>query len=342
MVRWTDYEGGALVSGIGRREFVISLGGGAAAAWPLVARAQQSGKTYRIGFLGPGSYAEPERDIDAVRMGLRRLGYEEGRNTVIEYRWAEGRYDRLPELTAELVKLNVDVLVTAGTPGALAAKQATSTIPIVLAAVGDPVAAGIVDSLARPGGNVTGLTFFFVEICAKRVELIKEAIPALNRIAVLINPANPSHVLALPTMQGMASALGAELVPVETKGLDDIAATIATIPARGARALVAIDDPLFISIAPQIAELALQNSVPMIGFKPQAEAGALMDYGVHLADLYSRSAAFVDKILRGTPPGNLPIERAVKFELVVNLKTAKRLGIELPASVLIRADEVIE
>jgi putative ABC transport system substrate-binding protein len=323
-----------------RRELITLIG--SAAAWPLAALAQPSGKTYRIGFLGPGSYAGRKRDVDALRMGLRRLGYEEGRNIVIEYRWAEGRYDRLLELTAELVKLNVDVLVTAGTPGALAAKQVTSTIPIVLAAVGDPVAAGIVDSLARPGGNVTGLTFFFVEICAKRVELIKEAIPALNRIAVLINPANPSHLLALPTMQSMASALGAELVPVETKGLDDIAATITTMTARGARALVAIDDPRFISIAPQIAELALQNSLPMIGFKPQAEAGALMDYGVDLADLYSRSAAFVDKILKGTPPADLPIERAVKFELVVNLKTAKRLGIELPASVLIRADEVIE
>jgi putative tryptophan/tyrosine transport system substrate-binding protein len=324
-----------------RRRFIALLGG-AAAAWPLAARAQPSGKTYRIGFLGPGSYAGRKRDLEALRMGLRRLGYEEGRNIVIEYRWAEGRYDRLLELTAELVKLNVDVLVTAGTPGALAAKQATSTIPIVLAAVGDPVAAGIVDSLARPGGNVTGLTFFFVEICAKRVELIKEAIPALSRIAVLINPANPSHLLALPAMQGMASALGAELVPVETKELDDIAATIATMTALRARALVALDDPRFASIARQIAELALQNSLPMIGFKPQAEAGALMDYGVDFADLYSRSAAFVDKILKGTPPADLPIERAVKFELVVNLKTAKRLGIELPASVLIRADEVIE
>jgi ABC-type uncharacterized transport system substrate-binding protein len=330
------------VSGIRRREFIILLGGGAAAAWPVAARSQPSGKIYRIGFLGPGSYAGRQRDIDALRIGLRRLGYEEGRNTVIEYRWAEGRYDRLPELTAELVKLNVDVLVTAGTPGALAAKQVTSTIPIVLAAVGDPVAAGIVDSLARPGGNVTGLTFFFVEICAKRVELIKEAIPALSRIGVLINPANPSHLLALPAMQGTANALGAELVPVETKVLDDIAAAIATMTAQGARALVAIDDPRFISLAQQMAEFALQNCLPMIGFKPQAEAGALMDYGVDLADLYSRSAVFVDKILKGTPPADLPIERAVKFELVVNLKTAKRLGIELPASVLIRADEVIE
>jgi ABC-type uncharacterized transport system substrate-binding protein len=329
-----------MASYIGRRKFLASLGG--AAAWPLAARAQLSGKTYRIGFLGPASYAERKRDIDALRMGLRRLGYEEGRNIVIEYRWAEGRYDRLPELTAELVKLNVDVLVTVGTPGALAAKQATSTTPIVLAAVGDPVEAGIVDSLARPGGNVTGLTFFFVEICAKRVELIKEAIPALSRIAVLINPANPSHLFALSAMQGMASTLGVELVPIEAKTRDDIAATIATMTARRARGLVAIDDPLFLSMARQIAELALQNGVPMIGFKPQAEAGALMEYGVDLANLYFRSAAFVDKVLKGTPPADLPIERAVKFELVVNLKTAKRLGIELPASVLIRADEVIE
>ena len=319
----------------------MTLLGGAAAAWPLAARAQPSGKTYRIGFLGPGSYAERKRDIDALQTGLRRLGYEEGKNIVIEYRWADGRYERLPELTAELVKLNVDVLVTVGTPGALAAKQATSTIPIVLAAVGDPVAAGIVDSLARPGGNVTGLTFFFVEICAKRVELIKEAIPALSRIAVLINPANPSHLLALSAMQGMASALGVELVPVEARGLDDIADMIVATTRR-APGLVTIDDPLFMSIARQIAELALQNSVPMIGFKPQAEAGALMEYGVDLADLYFRSAAFVDKILKGTRPADLPIERAVKFELVVNLKTAKRLGVELPTSVLIRADEVIE
>jgi len=323
------------------RRGVMTLLGGAAAAWPLAARAQPSGKTYRIGFLGPGSYAERKRDIDALQTGLRRLGYEEGKNIVIEYRWADGRYERLPELTAELVKLNVDVLVTVGTPGALAAKQATSTIPIVLAAVGDPVAAGIVDSLARPGGNVTGLTFFFVEICAKRVELIKEAIPALSRIAVLINPANPSRLLALSAMQGMASALGVELVPAEARGLDDIADMIVATTRR-APGLVTIDDPLFMSIARQIAELALQNSVPMIGFKPQAEAGALMEYGVDLADLYFRSAAFVDKILKGTRPADLPIERAVKFELVVNLKTAKRLGVELPTSVLIRADEVIE
>ena len=329
------------MSDLRRREFITLLGG-TAVAWPLAARAQPSGKTYRIGFLGPTSYAERKRDVDALRSGLRQLGYEEGRNIVIHYRWAEGRYDRLAELAAELVKLNVDVIVTASTPGALAAKQATSTIPIVMAAVGDPVAAGIVASLARPSGNLTGLTFFFAEICAKRVELIKEAIPTLTRVAVLVNPANPSHLVALPVMQDMASALGVELVSADAKGRDDIAAAIATLATRRAQGLVAIDDPVLISTARQIASLALQNSLPMIGFKPYAEAGALLEYGVDLADLYSRSAAFVDKILKGTSPANLPIERAVKFEVVVNLKTAKALGIEVPTSLLLRANEVIE
>jgi putative tryptophan/tyrosine transport system substrate-binding protein len=237
---------------IRRREFITLLGG-AAVAWPLSARAQPSGKTYRIGFLGPTSYAERKRDVDALRTGLRQLGYEEGRNIVIHYRWAEGRYDRLAEFAAELVKLNMDVIVTVSTPGALAAKQATSTIPIVMAAVGDPVAAGIVASLARPSGNLTGLTFFFAEICAKRVELIKEAIPTLTRVAVLVNPANPSHLVALSVMQDMASALGVELVSADAKGRDDIAAAIATMAARRPQGLVVIDDPVFISTARQIA-----------------------------------------------------------------------------------------
>ena len=200
-----------------------------AAAWPLAARAQLSGRTYRIGFLGVFSYtAEYRRQLDALRTGLRQLGYEEGKNIVIHYRWAEGRYDRLHELAAELVKLDVDVLVTHSTPGALAAKQATSTIPIVMAAVGDPIDAGLVPSLARPGGNLTGLTFFFAEICAKRVELIKEAIPTLTRLAVLLNPANPSAAIAVSHMQRTAGALGVELMPMEVKSRDDIAAAIVT------------------------------------------------------------------------------------------------------------------
>jgi putative ABC transport system substrate-binding protein len=322
-----------------RRQFITLLGG-AAAAWPLAARAQTSGKTYRIGFLGVFSYAEYRRQVDGLRTGLRQRGYEEDKNIVIHYRWAEGRYDRLAQLAAELVKLNVDVLVTHSTPGTQAAKQATSTTPIV-AYMGDPVASGLVASLARPGGNLTGRTFFFAEVCAKRVELIKEAMPTLARVAVLLNPVNSSATIAISDMQRTASALGMELVPTEIKTLDDIAPAIATAATR-AQALVTIEDPLIISNAEQIARFALQSKLPMIGFKPQAEAGALMDYGVDLTDNYFHLASFVDKILKGTPPAELPIERAVKFEVIVNLKTAKAIGIELPTSLLIRADEVIE
>ena len=229
------------------------------------------------------SQAEYARLIDAFQKGLRQLGYEEGKNIVIHYRWAEGRYDSLPELATELVKLNVDVLVTHSTPGSRAAKQATSTIPIVVAAIGDPVEAGLVASLARPGGNLTGLTFFFAEICAKRVELIKEAIPTLARAAILVNPANTSGLIALSAIQRTASALGVELVPTEVKARDDIAAAITMVATGPASALVAIEDPLVISNARQIAGFALQNRLPLIGFKPQAEAGALMEYGVDLS-----------------------------------------------------------
>ena len=328
------------MSDLGRRDFITFVGG-AAAAWPLAARAQPSVKSYRIGFLGGTSYAEYWRLVDALRMGLRQLGYEEGKNIITEYRWAEGRYDRLTELAAELVNLNVNVIVAPGTPSAQAAKQATSTIPIV-AISGDPVAFGLVASLARPGGNLTGLTFFYAEICAKRVELIKEAVPSLTRIAVFVNPANPATSIPLTAMQRTASALKSELVPIEVTTPDDIAAAIVTVATRRAQALVAIEDPLITSNARKIADFALQNRVPMIGFRPQAEAGALLEYGVDLADLFSRSASFVDKILKGAAPADLPIERAVKFEVIVNLKSAKTLGIELPTSLLLRANEVIE
>jgi ABC-type uncharacterized transport system substrate-binding protein len=323
-----------------RRKFITLLG--VAAAWPLVARAQPRGKVYRIGFLGVTSRTEYQRQVDALRTGLRQLGYEEGNNIVFEYRWAEGRYDRLPELAAELVNLNIDVLVAHSTPGARAAKQATSTIPIVVAVVADPVDVGLVASLARPGGNLTGLTFFLAEICAKRVELIREAIPTLTRVAVIVNPANPSHPIVLEIMQRTAGALGVELVPVEVKARGDIAAAIAAVAARRASALVTIEDPLVISNGGQIAGLALQNRLPLIGFKPQAEASALMEYGPDIVDLFYRSATLVDKILKGTPPANLPIERAVKFELIVNLKTAKTLGVTVPLTLIASAAEVIE
>jgi putative tryptophan/tyrosine transport system substrate-binding protein len=322
-----------------RRTFITLLGG-AAIAWPLAARGQLPRQTYRIGFLGMTSYAQYGHQVDALRTGLRQLGYEEGRNTAIEYRWAEGRYDRLPELAAQLVKLNVNVIVTHSTPGARAAKEATSTIPIV-AVSGDPVALGLVASLRRPGGNLTGVAFFFAEICAKRVELIKEAIPSLTRIAVFVNPGNSVTSMMIEAMQRTASALKVEVVPLEVTARDDFSAAV-TMGARQAQALVTIEDPLITSSGTKIAELALQKKLPMIGFRPQAEAGALMEYGADLADLFYRSASFVDKILKGTAPADLPIERAVKFEVVVNLKSAKELGIELPTSLLIRADKVIE
>jgi ABC-type uncharacterized transport system substrate-binding protein len=324
-----------------RREF-ICLFGGAAAAWPLAARAQQPGKVYRIGYLGVTSYAGYAREIEALLRGLRRLGYEEGKNIAIVYQFAEGDYDRLPALASELVTLKVDTIVTHSTPGARAAKQATSTIPIVVTAAADLVASGLVPSIARPGGNLTGLTFFFAEICAKRVELIKEAVPGLTRLGVLVNPANPSGEMALTAMARAAVSLQVELLPVKVIAPDDIAGAFAMLVSRGAQALTFIEDPLLISNAPYIAQLATQNRLPMIGEKPAAEAGALMAYAVDRYDLWFRTAFLVDKILKGTQPADLPIDQAAKFELVINLKTAKALGLEVPTSILLRATEVIE
>jgi ABC-type uncharacterized transport system substrate-binding protein len=324
-----------------RREF-ITLFGVAAVAWPIAARAQQTGKVYRIGYLGVTSYAGYAREIEALLRGLRRLGYEEGKNIAIVYQFAEGDYDRLPALASELVTLKVDTIVTHSTPGARAAKQATSTIPIVVTAAADLVSSGLVPSIARPGGNLTGLTFFFAEICAKRVELIKEAVPGATRLGVLVNPANPSGEMALTAMARAAVSLQVELLPVKVIAPDDIAGAFAMLVSRGAQALTFIEDPLLISNAPYIAQLATQNRLPMIGEKPAAEAGALMAYAVDRYDLWFRTAFLVDKILKGTQPADLPIDQAAKFELVINLKTAKALGLEVPTSILLRATEVIE
>jgi putative ABC transport system substrate-binding protein len=288
------------------------------------------------------SHAEWKREVDALRKGLSRLGYEEGKNLIIHYRWAEGSYDRLPGLAAGLVDLKVDAIVTYSTPGARAAKQASSTMPIVVAVMGDPVDAGLVASLHRPGENLTGLTFFFAELCAKRVEWIKEAVPTLTRLAVFVNPANPSHAVALSLMRRTADALAVELVLIDVRQRDDLAAAIARIAAERASALVAIEDPLFLANAEYIGSLALQNKLPLIGFKPYAQAGALLEYGVDHVDLFDRAATLVAKIFEGASPSEIPIERAVKFDLIMNLKTAKALGIELPTGLLLRADEVIE
>ena len=324
-----------------RRDFIKFILG-SVAAWPLPLRAQQAAKVYRIGYLGVTSHAEYTREIEALLKGLRQLGYEEGKNITIHYRFAEGDYDRLPALAAELVTLQVDVLLTHSTPGARAARQVTSTVPIVVMAAADLVSSGLVPSIARPGGNLTGLTFFFAEICAKRVELIKEAVPAATRLGVLVNPANPSGETALTAMQRTARALRVELLTVDVKAVDDIAGAFAMLVSRGAQALTFIEDPLLISNARYIAQLATQNRLPMIGEKPAAEAGALMAYAVDRYDLWFRSAFLVDKILKGTQPADLPIDQAAKFELIINLKTAKALGLTIPLPLLARADELIE
>jgi putative ABC transport system substrate-binding protein len=324
-----------------RRDFINFILG-SAAAWPLPLRAQQAAKLYRIGYLGVTSHAEYTREIEALLKGLRQLGYEEGKNIAIHYEFAEGDYNRLPVLAAKLVNLNVDVLIAHSTPGARAAKQATSTIPIVVAAMADPVDVGLVTSIARPGGNLTGLAFFFAEICAKRVELIKEAVPAATWLGVLVNPANPSGKAALTTMQRTALSLRVELLTADVKAVDDIAGAFAMLASRGAQPLTSIEDPLLISSAQYIAHHATQNRLPMIGEQRAVEAGALMAYGADRSDLWFRTAFFVDKILRGAKPAELPVEQPTKFEIVINLKTAKALGLTIPLPLLARADELIE
>jgi ABC-type uncharacterized transport system substrate-binding protein len=323
-----------------RRDFITLLGG-AAAMWPLAARAQQAANAYRIGYLGLTSHAQYAREVEALLRGLQQLGYEEGKNIAIYYRFAEGDYDRLAALATELVTLKVDVIVTHGTPGARAAKQVTSTIPIVVTAAADLVSSGLVPSIARPGGNLTGLTFFFAEICAKRVELIKEAVPATLRLGVLVNPTNPSGEMALTAMKRAAGSLRVEL-SVDVRATDDIAGAFAMLASRGVQALSFIEDALLNSNARYIAQLATQNSLPMIGEKSAGEAGALLVYAVDRYDLWFRTASLVDKILKGAQPADLPIDQATKFELVINLKTARALGLEVPTSILLRATEVIE
>ena len=321
-----------------RREF-ITLVGGAAAAWPLAARAQQPAMPV-IGFLG--SLSAPDFRIEALRAGLHDLGYVQGKNIAIELRWAEGNYDRLPTLVADLIRLKVDVIVTHGTPGALAAKQATTTIPIVLGAVGDPLASGVVTSLARPGGNVTGLTFFNPEIAAKRLELLKEALPGLTDVGILLNSANPANDPTLPQMRSVARHLKLELHQFDARAPADFEGAFAAMVTRRVGAFVVVEDPMLISNVPTVAALALQQRLPSCAWPDFAIAGGLMAYGVDFPDMFRRAATLVDKILKGAKPGDLPIERATKFEIIVNLKTAKALGLSIPYNLLVRANEVIE
>jgi putative tryptophan/tyrosine transport system substrate-binding protein len=323
-----------------RREFITLLG--SAAAWPLAAWGQQPGKVPTIGFLGSASPAAWSHWTAAFVQRLHDLGWIEGRTVAVEYRWAEGRSERYAELAAEFVRLNVEVIVTTGAP-AMAAKQATSNIPIVFAVAPDPIGSGLVSNLARPGGNVTGLSRQSTDAAGKRLEILHEAVPGLRRLGILANSAYPAAVLEMGEVETAARRLGMEVTRLEVRRTADIAGTFERIKGR-AEGLYVCPDPLLASTnRVGINSLALGARLPtMVGNRESVEAGGLMAYGPDLTDLFRRAADYVDKILRGARPGDIPVEQPTKFELVINLITAKALGLEIPPTLLARADEVIE
>jgi putative ABC transport system substrate-binding protein len=322
-----------------RRQFIALLGG--AAALPVAARAQQAAMPV-IGFLGTGTPSGWSQWTSAFVNRMRELGWIEGRTVRIEYRWAEGRNERYAEIAAELVRLKVDVIVTQGTPSVLAAKQATSVIPIVFASAGDPVGNGLVDNLARPNGNVTGLSAQGTDSAPKRLELLREVVPNLRTLAIMANVGNPFSILEVGEVQVAARKLGLNTATSEIRRAEDIAPAFDVIKGR-AEALFISTDPLLITNIVRINALAQGAQVPTIGsWREFVEAGSLMSYGSNIPDQFRRAADLVDKILRGTKPGDLPVEQPTKFELLVNLKTAKAIGLTVPPSLLARADEVIE
>jgi putative tryptophan/tyrosine transport system substrate-binding protein len=325
-----------------RRKFITLLGGAAAAAWPLTARAQQGEKVPAIGFLGGNTPSTQSQWTAALVQRLRELGWIEGRNLAIQYRWAEGRFDRSPEIIAEFVRLKVDVIVTHGTANVVAAKQTTSVIPIIFAAVADPVGNNLVAGLARPGGNVTGLSAQIPDVAGKRLELLREIIPSLRRLAIMANGGNPAAMQDLREIQAIAGPLDLEVVARDVRYADDMAPAFEALKAR-AEALYVVTDPLFTTDRVRLNTLALSARLPtMHGTREQVDAGGLISYGSNQMDLFRRAGDYVDKILRGAKPANLPVEQPTKFDLVVNLKTAKALGLAIPPMLLGRADEVIE
>src|SRR5215831_12878959 len=325
---------------IGRRQLLVALGG--ATAWPLAARAQQPGKLPTIGFMGQTTRSAAGEWTAAFVQRLRELGWIDGRNVAIEYRWGEGRSERFAEIAAEFVQLKVDVIVTSGTPQVLAAKQATSVIPIVFATTGDPVGTGLVTSLARPGGNVTGLSNQLRDLAGKRLELLREVVPNLRRLAMIVNVDNPAAVLDVGEVQAAARMLGLEVVTPEIRRAEDIAPAFKALEGR-AQALYVTPDALVITNRARIQTLAMGLRLPtMHGSRDYVEAGGLMSYGPNYPDLFRRAAEYVDKILRGAKPGDIPVEQPTKFDLVINLITAQALGLEIPPTLLARADEVIE
>jgi putative ABC transport system substrate-binding protein len=326
-----------------RREFIILLA--SATACPLAAHAQQqAGKVPRIGFLGVTSPSDRPSLLDAFRQGLRELGWVEGQNIFIDYRYAEGRLDRLPELAAELVRLKVDIIVSVGTQGVTAARNATETIPIVMIGVRDPVGTGLIASLARPGGNVTGVSGSAgLEIVTKQLELLKETAPKAHRVTILSNPDNAYHELAIREVNVAAESLGVQLQLLEARGPNEFDGAFAAMAKERVGALLVLSDSIFNSHQALLADFAARSRLPAVyGVRESVEAGGLMSYGPSFPDFYRRSAAYVDKILKGAKPADLPVEQPTKFELVINLKTAKALGLTVPPTLLARADEVIE
>jgi putative ABC transport system substrate-binding protein len=309
----------------------------------LAAHAQPAGKVYRIGFLGSASLSANQLRVEAFRQGLRELGYVEGRNIVIEYRWAEGNYERLPGLAKKLVSLNLDLIVsTGGNPTVQAASAATKTIPIVFL-TSDPVAAGVVLSLARPGGNLTGLDVFSIELDVKRLGLLKEALPGISRVAVLWNPANPSGVPQRNRTEIAAQTLGVRLQVLEARLPSEIDTAFAVMARERPDALLVVADPMLDSQRKRIVELAARNRLPGIyQWREFAESGGLISYGADLLELYRRVATYVDRVLKGARPADLPVEQPTKYELVINLKTARALGLTIPQPLLLRADQVIQ
>jgi putative ABC transport system substrate-binding protein len=312
-------------------------------AAPLAAEGQAPAKVPRIGYLTSLSLTESAIGLESFRQGLRELGYVEGQTIAIEYRFADGQPDRLPALAAELVRLKVDVIVTGGPPAPEAAKQATSTIPIVFAVAADPAAQGLVASLARPGGNITGLASIAAEVVGKELELLKEVAPKVLRVAVLQNPSNHVHPTVLRQAEGAARALGIQLQIVQARTPPEIEAAFAAMRSQRVGGVLVLRDGLFLAQRTQTAALAAKNRLPTVyGHREEAEAGGLMAYGASVSFMYRRAATYVDKILRGAKPADLPVEQPTKFELVINLKTAKALGLTIPQSLLLRADEVIQ
>jgi putative ABC transport system substrate-binding protein len=324
-----------------RREFLISLG--TALAWSLPARAQRPRKMYRIGFLGNSTAALEANLIEAFRQGLRDRGYEEGRNIAIEYRWAEGKYERFPALIAELVALNIDVMVTAGTPATLAVKNAAISVPLVMAAIGDPVGVGVAPSLARPAGNITGLSAMAPDLEGKRLQLLEEIVTGLSHVAVMWNPLNAFQKISIRQLNAAGETLKIKVQPVAVGVAEDLDAAFATLVKDKPQALIILADRIFLHNRARLMDFATQNRLPGVyAYRELVEAGGLMSYGPSYEDLHRRAATYVDKILKGAKPADLPIEQATKFNLVINRRAAEALGLTIPGSILARANEVIE